>query len=421
MKPTPRLPAVPKPTRRLSAGRVVRIGPHVLYLGDCREVLPTLAAESVDAVVTDPPYGLSFMGKKWDYDVPRADVWRVVLDAAKPGAHLLCFAGTRTQHRMACAIEDAGFEIRDVVAWLYGQGFPKSLNISKGIDDAVGAERRVLGRNPNDRSRRENRLRDFGLAGGVGRGYLTAPATDEAKQWDGWGTALKPAMEPVTVARKPLVGTVVQNVLRYGTGGLNVDGCRVRTGGPSPSLARRLGARPGRSEGASGWTTPPRPPAHSMLRPGEMSGRWPANVILDEEAGAMLDAQTGGASRFFYCPKASAIERDGGLDGVKPDVPGEITGGRKEGSAVPDGPRAGGERTRGVRNTHPTVKPLALMRYLCRLVTPPGGIVLDPFMGSGTTGMAAVKEGFRFIGIELDPTYFGIACRRMDAVLRGVL
>jgi len=315
-----------------------------LLHGDCLEKLRELPDCSVDACVTDPPYGLSFMGKAWDYDVPGADVWREVLRVLKPGGHLLAFAGTKTQHRMAVQIEDAGFEIRDMIAWVYGSGFPKSLDVSKAIDKAAGAEREVVGSYTvtgtaakGQHKGRAAASADQGSAAGCAKALdITAPATPAAQQWAGWGTALKPALEPITVARKPFKGTVAANVLEHGTGAINVDGCRV----------------------------------------GTSTGRWPANLIHDgsDEPCALLSD----AARFFYCAKASKADR-------------------------------------GEGNGHPTVKPTELMRYLCRLVTPPGGVVLDPFMGSGSTGKAAALEGFRFIGIEREAEYLEIARQRVQA------
>jgi len=390
---------------------------HQLHHGDCLEVLRSMRDCSVDSIVTDPPYGLSFMGKKWDYDVPSVDVWVECLRVLKPGGHLLAFAGTRTQHRMAVRIEDAGFEIRDMIAWVYGSGFPKSLDVSKAIDKRDAAEeqqarryrftewvrstgitskqideatgtnmgghyttaasqpaimtrehleacRHLLGEVPEwvekEADIRSVESKNFAEREVVGKRVgvdttkqsiacavsaqgleqstkhefnITAPATDAAKQWQGWGTALKPALEPITVARKPLVGTVAENVLQHGTGAINVDGGRV--GG----------------------------------------GRWPANFIHDgsEEATDLLKD----SARFFYCAKASKADR--------------------------------GE------NHHPTVKPTDLMRYLCRLVTPPNGIVLDPFNGSGSTGCAAVLEGFQYIGIEREAEYIAISEKRIQA------
>jgi site-specific DNA-methyltransferase (adenine-specific) len=290
------------------------------------------------------------------------------LRVLKPGGHLLAFAGTRTQHRMAMRIEDAGFEIRDMIAWVYGSGFPKSLDVSKAIDKATGAEREVVGSKfgqPGYRSgpTGENDVYGAGLANGDAKCEVTAPATDAARQWAGWGTALKPALEPITVVRKPLIGTVAENVLEHGTGALNVDGCRV-------------GGEPWKAHSATGlgsvkfFTKGETPVIEKALHD---AGRWPANLIhdgSDDVVGLLRDS-----SRFFYCAKAS-------------------------------------KRDRG-DNNHPTVKPTDLMRYLCRLVTPPEGTVLDPFMGSGSTGKAAVIEGFNFIGIERQEEYFQIAEKRI--------
>ena len=372
---------------------------HTLHLGDCLDVLRTMPDCSVDAVVTDPPYGLAFMGKRWDYDVPSVEVWAECLRVLKPGGHLLAFAGTRTQHRMAVRIEDAGFEIRDMIAWVYGSGFPKSLDVSKAIDKAAGAERtEIIGKS----------ARHGGGIVGNGSSYevspevpmLYAPATDAARQWEGWGTALKPALEPITMARKPLVGTVAANVLEHGTGALNVDGCRVGL-----REARQLNRAGSIGYGGS--------EPQGIVEDGGM-GRWPANLIHDgseevvglfPETGQSLPfvgsggrrnvlgdkgceyagtgyTDSGSAARFFYTAKASASERQG--------------------------------------VTHPTVKPLDLMAYLCRLVTPPGGVVLDPFMGSGTTIKAAIGEGFQAIGIERDPAYFAMAEHRMNGVQLGL-
>ena len=319
---------------------------YTLHTGDNREVLKTFDDNSIDSIVTDPPYELGFMGKKWDasgiaYDV---DLWKECLRVLKPGGHLLAFGGSRTYHRMAVAIEDAGFEIRESIAWIYSTGFPKSHDVSKALDKQAGAEREVIGADKNfGASKKSEGKQSFGDY--AGQWNITVPATDLAKQWQGWGTALKPATETIVVARKLLQGTVADNVQAWGVGALNIDGCRV----------------------------------------GGDDGRWPANIILDEEAAQMLDEQSGGASRFFYIPKASRAEREAGLD-------------------APDGERA---------NRHPTIKPIALMRYLVRMVTPPRGVVLDPFMGSGTTGCAAMMEAVRFIGIELNEEYSGIAERRI--------
>lgn len=313
-----------------------------LIHSDCLEALKNLPDNSVDSVVTDPPYGLSFMGKKWDYDVPSEEIWAECLRVLKPGGHLLAFAGTRTQHRMAVRIEDVGFEIRDMIAWVYGSGFPKSHN-----------------------------LKD---------------------QWQGWGTALKPALEPITVARKPLIGTVAENVLAHGTGALNIDGCRVAGESTRRTNTAEMGYQGGNFA--------------EQYQTGSDEGRWPANLIHDGSDEVL--ALAGEQARFFYCPKASKKDRDEGLEGfeakARPTMGSGIGG-------QPDQQKANN------RNTHPTVKPTDLMRYLCRLVTPPNGTVLDPFMGSGSTGKAAMLEGFNFIGIEREAEYIEIAKARINWTL----
>jgi site-specific DNA-methyltransferase (adenine-specific) len=455
-----------------------------LYLGDCIEVMAEMDAESVDAVVTDPPYGIGFMGKAWDaaaiterverdnasretlgpdspsrpgrknprsssaygnraiaagpvrdhtltrarsgsmhageYDLSLTanaafaawcETWaREALRVLKPGGHLLAFGGTRTFHRLTCGIEDAGFEVRDCLSWLYGSGFPKSLDVSKAIDKAAGAEREVVGEYAVTRNLSSGSWAELhGKPNGATTVNLTTPATDAAREWQGWGTALKPGWEPCVVARKPLAGTVAENVQQHGTGALNIDGCRIGTDG-------------GTTKG-----NPPKGDSNGIYGDGINgacdivplnAGRWPANMAFDEEAAAMLDAQsgertsqpfrsasstgakaerqnvsfaeqdysgrgyadTGGASRFFYTAKASRSDRS----------------------------------TNGANNTHPTVKPTDLMRWLVRLVTPPGGVVLDPFAGSGTTLVAARAEGFRCIGIEREEEYAEIVAARLS-------
>lgn len=370
---------------------------YSLHLGDCLETLRGMPDNSVDSVVTDPPYGLSFMGKKWDYDVPSTEIWAECLRVLKPGGHLLAFAGTRTQHRMAVRIEDAGFEIRDMIAWVYGSGFPKSHNLQG--------------------------------------------------EHEGWGTALKPALEPITVARKPFKTTVAANVLAFGTGALNIDGCRVKTSDDTARISN--GAIKG-GNFASGGSAP------GPIAGGHDSGRWPANLIHDgspeviaafpdapgqlaaastsdtqragqncygmmkrgrgseasansENAGAVgfkmkpgarrLDS--GSAARFFYCAKTSRKDRNDGLTDPGPQF--------AHGNTLRKV-----ENTDTAGNTHPTVKPTELMAYLLRLVTPAGGTALDPFMGSGSTGKAAMREGFRFIGCELDEKYMAIAKARIE-------
>jgi len=360
-----------------------------------------------------------FMGKAWDgskiaYSV---DLWREVLRVLKPGGHLLAFGGTRTYHRMTCAIEDAGFEIRDTIAWMYGQGFPKSLDVSKAIDKAAGAAREVVGPSARHVSGKANQ-RTAGLHGtstfaeSVGMGAtITAPATEAAQRWAGWGTALKPAHEPVTVARKPLVGTVAANVQAYGTGAINVDGCRVGASKRVPGSPKRVNAS-----------------AHTVSLPGYDGGsghdpnvgRWPANVVLDEDAAAVLDAQTQGV---VHSAGRARVEPGGGTYDGSTGIGFSGIGVGRKGFRVGDSGGASrffycakaSKRDRGNGNKHPTVKPTALMQWLVRLVTPPGGTVLDPFAGSGTTLVAAKAEGFHAIGIEREAEYVAIIKARVGA------
>jgi site-specific DNA-methyltransferase (adenine-specific) len=413
--------------------------------GNNLDILPTLADNSIDSIVTDPPYELGFMGKKWDssgiaYSV---ELWQQCLRVLKPGGHLLSFGGTRTYHRVAVAIEDAGFELRDSIAWLYGSGFPKSLDVSKAIDKAAGAEREVVGDkiSPDGIPYSSRRVNGSGpsIGGnaygefGNGGNHITAPSTPEAQQWQGWGTALKPAFEPVIVARKPIEGTVANNVLKWGTGGLNIDGSRIGTetisthNAPKGSFA---GGEPDRGSDTSSYK--------------EHTGRWPANIILDPYTAELLDEQSGessskaanrglrysgnhaglagqnkeykegtdgirgfsdsgGASRFFYVAKASKRDRNEGLD--------DLDAQRHSDRELADG--VGGDNPRNrtnqaKQNFHPTVKPTSLMEYLIKLVTPPNGTVLDPFTGSGSTGKAAILQGFEFIGIEMTEEYLPI-------------
>ena len=395
-----------------------------IYKGDCREVCTQAGLSlTVDSVLTDPPYGLSFMGKDWDKGVPGHHFWEDIKLACKPGAHLLAFGGTRTFHRLTSAIEDAGFDIRDCLMWLYGSGFPKSLDVSKAIDKAAGAERNVVGVAGKSGSKRNAMTGDF-----VGGEYFeTAPATDPAKQWSGWGTALKPAWEPIIVARKPLEGTVAENVQKHGTGALNIDGSRIEGVKGVPASSRKV---------LNGHTVQMPNDDQDTKRWDANAGRWPANVILDEEAGAMLDEQSGelkgpwgkesvgtkdnaifgnaesssigklyrdsgGASRFFYIAKANNRDR-----------------GSRESDELP----LFNLKDPGLDNNHPTVKPtdlnqrlLFLLEYLCRLTaSPTGGIVLDPFMGSGSTLVAAKKVGRAAIGIEIEEKYCEIAAKRLS-------
>jgi len=407
-----------------------------LIHGKCPEAIKELADNSVDSIVTDPPYGLKFMGKKWDHGVPSVAIWKECYRILKPGGYLLSFAGTRTQHRMAVNIEDAGFEIRDMIAWVYGSGFPKSLNISKAIDKAAGAERCKINTGKPakrmipgaDQDKTGSWIKDNGREFQPG---IELPATEDAEQWDGWGTALKPALEPITLARKPLSEkTVAANVLKYGTGGINIDGCRIGTDGGT----KRSHQSDFKSEGVEGNVH-----ATRGYRTGHQSvdiskGRFPANLIHDgsddvvelfpdsksvkgKARVATIKNQTrlnnsnetqvnceysdsGSAARFFYCAKASRKERNRGLENPGPQF--------KHGTVLRNV-----ENTETKGNTHPTVKPIALMRYLCRLVTPKGGTVLDPFMGSGSTGCAAKEEGFDFIGIDQEIESVEIAAKRI--------
>lgn len=370
-----------------------------VHHGDCLDVLRTMPDNSVDSIVTDPPYGLSFMGKRWDYDVPGVEIWAECLRVLKPGGHLLSFAGTRTHHRMAVRIEDAGFQIRDMVAWVYGSGFPKSLDVSKAIDKAAGAEREVVGKDTKARSTTgASALPTIGGETVYKTWDITAPATDEAKQWEGWGTALKPAFEPITLARKPFAGTVAQNVLEYGAGALNIDGCRV---------AAEPWKRPG-SNAIGGIYGDFK---HDAPRSNDM-GRWPANLIhdgSDEVVGLFPQTTSGGGDKHGRKPSTFCASTD--WQAFKGTSNGGDTGSAARFFYCAKASKA----DRGADNRHPTVKPADLMRYLCRLITPPGGIVLDPFAGSGSTGKAAALEGFGFIGIEREAEYVEIARARIEA------
>jgi site-specific DNA-methyltransferase (adenine-specific) len=342
------------------------------------------------------------------------------LRVLKPGAHLLAFAGTRTQHRMTCAIEDAGFEIRDMIAWVYGSGFPKSLDVSKAIDKAAGAERGVIGERTLT-GRAAQSTKDKGgtytaaapSSAGMSKVVpITAPATDAAKQWHGWGTALKPALEPITVARKPLDGTVAENVLRYGTGAINVDGCRV---GDDQRFSAPATPRPG--------TFNCSPQSGIDYKGKTVVGRWPANLIHDGSEEVMAGFPETGPSKISNRGLQNS-GRHGGLADTGRNIKHGTDGMRGHNDNGGSAARffycaKASKAERGEGNNHPTVKPVALMRYLCRLVTPPGGTVLDPFMGSGSTGIAAVLEGFGFIGIERELEYLEIARARTAHALQS--
>lgn len=378
---------------------------HWAYTGDSREVLANLEPDSIDSFVTDPPYELGFMGRSWDNSVVSFDpeLWALCLRALKPGGHLVAFGGSRTFHRIAVAIEDAGFEIRDTLSWLYGSGFPKSHDISKAIDKRAGAEREVVSTgNPvkrmipgADQNATGSWIKDNG------REYVptvTAPSTEDAATWDGWGTALKPAWEPIILARKPFKGTVASNVLTYGTGALNIDGSRLPD---RESVQHRPASASGVGNGGVAYGT------REGLAMTYEGGRWPPNVAMDEDAANLL----GDRSRFMYVAKASKRERNRGLDDF-PDQQGGALNLRNDAHA-----QRVGNSTAPAKNTHPTVKPVSLMCWLVRMVTPPDGIVCDPFMGSGSTGVASVLEGFHFFGIDMLPENVAIAdARIMDAV-----
>ena len=431
--------------------------------GDCLSVMPTLDADSIDAIVTDPPYhlttgkkggsgprsvnpespagrakiGTGFMGKAWDGgDVAfRPETWAAALRVAKPGAHLVAFGGTRTFHRLTCAIEDAGWEIRDCLSWLYGSGFPKSHDVSKAIDKAAGHWRGRAGAVTIESQPAKGAEYERSDKGDP----VTAAAAAAAA---GWGTALKPAWEPIILARKPLAGTVAANWMEHGTGALNIDATRINFASADDKAAAAAAAQRSCQDQNKGRT------AYSDFNNGPASlapylakmdaGRWPANVVLDEVAAAILDEQSGegvsrigkprgaangdgwgmtmtgaeysdvgGASRFFYTAKAGRIERNAGVEDQPAKPLNWSSGTQSPGTFQSEG------TNRTAANNHPTVKPLALMQWLCRLVTPKGGIILDPFCGSGSTGRAAVAEGFSFIGIELDPEYAEIARARI--------
>ena len=519
-----------------------------LLLGDCLERMKELPDNSVDSIVTDPPYGLSFMGKKWDYDVPSVDIWREALRVLKPGGHLLSFAGSRTYHRMTVNIEDAGFEIRDQIMWVYGSGFPKSLNIGKAVDKLQGNEREVIGTERIDVG-----MQSGSMHSGRSVNVIEREKTKGTTDWEGWGTALKPAHEPICVARKPLgEATVASNVLKWGTGGINIDGCRVGTsdkpkGSGNAEKNSSTPLKRGIKIGNGGNITPDagRFPANFIhdgseevtdLFPETKSGAHKAGQPRNAESKSSYilpgvttyndDGSSGSAARFFYCAKASKADRDEGLHGtltvkytggiceentvavqllekvisdsgllsfsigesggsitaqcqqdslstilteinriiglrIYSSLTLSLTSDSTEGASLEM--ESGGslaesvtdlrrwlltitngqmELARGASrvvsemlslisveeswkergNIHSTVKPTALMRYLCKLVTPKGGTVLDPFMGSGSTGKAAKLEGFDFVGIEMDAEYMKIAEARIgNAIVKSTL
>ena len=468
-----------------------------LMLGDNIEKLRELPDNFVDSIITDPPYGLSFMNKKWDYDVPSIDFWKEALRVLKPGGHVLSFGGTRTYHRMVVNMEDAGFEIRDQIMWVYGSGFPKSHNIGKAIDKIEGNDREIVREETTSfkvNNTKENNVINVGtFANNFSKqtdenGYRINTITKGQSDYEGWGTALKPANEPICVARKPLSEkTIAENVLKHGTGGINIDGCRI---GTDDKLGRDNKTTPFQS--GNNWSI------NNGISKGietnfDVDGRFPANLIiectcdevipgnkgevkksngrvrenhkynsvgnmgsydgegtidnyndkgdihtnpdcpcrlLDEQSGDSKSSKgkerkvnnvgsfgggttnenneyndTGGASRFFYVPKVSKKERNMGLDNFE-----------DKSSVRVNAPRDNEEeKTKSQKNNHPTIKPINLLTYLVRLITPQNGIVMDCYMGSGSTGIAALLEGFQFIGMEMDEEYFNIAEARIDS------
>ncbi|HTR29916.1 MAG TPA: DNA methyltransferase [Puia sp.] len=382
---------------------------NTIYQGDCLFGLREWPDGFVDACVTDPPYGIAFMGKKWDHQVPGVDVWSEVLRVLKPGAHLLCACGTRTQHRMAVNIEDAGFEIRDVICWHYGSGFPKSLDISKAIDKAAGAEREVIGEKglhpskdwSSDGSKKYRwDKRPFEEANA-----LYAATTEDAKKWEGWGTALKPATEFWTLARKRLEGkTVAENIVRYGTGGLNIDGSRIES---TEKLGRINNPREERSVTSFNLSKE----KQALAKSDGAGGRFPANLVLDEFMAAEMDRQTGVLTSGKPAGQRNAQNKIYGQYGTGMDVTGYGDSGG--GSRFFYVAKADGAE-RGPGNNHPTVKPLALMQYLIKLICPleTGRLVVDPFAGSGSTCIAARLLGVDFIGFEWQMEYLKIAEER---------
>lgn len=407
-----------------------------LHHGDCLEVLAGLPDNSVDAVITDPPYELAFMGRAWDASgiAFNTEVWSHCRRILKPGGHLLAFGGSRTWHRLAAAIEDAGFEIRDSIAWLYGSGFPKSMDVSKAIDKAAGAEREVIGKTRGKGGENLNQLSrptaadadDAKGCGAYGSGArqididvpVTAPATDAAKQWQGWGTALKPAFEPIVVARKPLAGTVGANVVEYGTGALNIDACRVPTGdkldGGSSTRGQQM---------KDGWHRPWMDDPDMVAANAERSrasvarseelGRWPTNVVLDEHQAAHLDRQGGTSTSRVGKPRGATSGAGWGMTATGAEYADEGGASRFFPTFRYEAKAPTSERPNADGVQHPTVKPLDLMRWLVRLVTPAGAVVLEPFAGSGTTAEACVLEDRRCIAIEREAEYLPLIVSRL--------
>ena len=364
-----------------------------LLKGNCLEKLKELPDNSIDSIVTDPPYEIGFMGKGWDDSgiAFNVELWRECYRVLRHGGHMVAFSATRTVHPMGVAIAKAGFEIRDMISWLYFSGFPKSHDVSKGIDRHLGAEREIAGKGSAGlgKSARGGSAHDGGFKSDYN---ITKPATPEAQQWEGWGTALKPSYEPAILARKPLEKglSVAENVLKHGTGAINIDACRFAYGDPcwvGPQEEYSIN----KLENFSNFGQEKKPDYEQI---NHTSGRWPANI--------------------YQCPKASRSEREAGLEHLQGKSGFEAVD-RNEGSAGLDNPRAGAGRTANqVKNFHPTVKPIGVMRWLCRLITPPNGTVLDPFLGSGTTAISACLEGFDAIGCEMTEEYYPIIEGRIE-------
>ena len=379
--------------------------------GYCLDVMREIPDNVIDAVVTDPPYGIKFMGKKWDYKVPSVEVWEEVLRVLKPGGYMLCACGTRTQHRMVCNIEDAGFEARDIIAWLYGSGFPKSLDVGKAIDKELGAERKVVGEKIYGDGKPCHFVSEEAMVASAGKSQSgctthnkqTEPVTHEAKQWEGYGTALKPAMELFTLCRKPLSEkNVAKNVLKWGTGGIDIDGCRIPTEDTLSFGSRELGD--GIKYGKC------KPTTEGNQNP---QGRFPANVIHDgseEVVGLFPETKSG---------KMKQTINGGSFNGYGKQNKRDVETIGDKGSAARFFYTAKASKSeRGKGNNHPTVKPLALMEYLVKLITPKDGIVLDPYCGSGTTGVACKNLGRSFILIEKEQEYCAISEKRLSTVHR---
>jgi site-specific DNA-methyltransferase (adenine-specific) len=411
----------------------------VIYNGNNIDVLKNLKDNTVDSIVTDPPYGISFMNKKWDYDVPSIELWRECIRVLKPGGHIVSFSSPRTYHRMVVNLEDAGFTIKDMIGWIYSTGFPKSMNISKAIDKKNGLlETQSQGFSFSGDDGRKSELKQ-NLQFRSDYGYKYEPKNEKSIEFEGYGTHLKPAIEPIVLAFKPISEkTIVDNILKWNTGALNIDGCRVPTNGEeNPSIKRRQSAPPKNNI----WEDKRSAESYSEYRESEELGRFPANIIHDgsqevqdifpnskssdsirknniktgekgiygkyEAVDSKGYSDSGNSSRFFYCAKASNKDRDEGLENFE----------LKNNMRVNAPRNSEEEKTQTLRkNYHPTVKPTDLMRYLCRLITPKNGIVLDPFMGSGSTGKAAILEGFDFIGIELEEEFCKIAEARINHV-----